>query len=100
MIYFSTLALTIIILRHPVWATHANMELLSVDRFTIKMTISVFAKQVLPESTVNWIFALLRLTIAKTVDGEGSVDKYVKTEDVALTQAFPALFGVFMETVT
>ena len=33
------------------------------------------------------------------MDGEGSVDKYVKTEDVALTQAFPALFGVFMETL-
>jgi len=33
------------------------------------------------------------------VDGEGSVDKYVKTEDVALTQAFPASFGVFMETL-
>lgn len=33
------------------------------------------------------------------MDGEGSVDKYVKTEDVALTQAFTALFGVFMETL-
>ena len=33
------------------------------------------------------------------MDGEGSVDNNVKTEDVALTQAFTALFGVFMETL-
>lgn len=31
------------------------MELHSVDRFTIEMIISVFAKQVLPESTVEWV---------------------------------------------
>ena len=35
------------------------MELLSVDRFTIEMTITVFAKQVLPESTVEWVSLLL-----------------------------------------
>ena len=35
------------------------MELLSVDRFTIEMTINVFAKQVLPESTVEWVSLLL-----------------------------------------
>ena len=45
------------------------------------------------------IFALLRLTVAKTVDGEGSVHKNVRTEDVALTQAFRALFGAFLETL-
>ena len=35
------------------------MELLSVDRFTIKMIISVFAKQVLPESTVERVSLVL-----------------------------------------
>ena len=33
------------------------------------------------------------------MDGEESVRKNVKAEDVALTQAFTALFGVFMETL-
>jgi len=33
------------------------------------------------------------------VDGEGSVHNNVKAEDVALTQAFTGLFGVFMETL-
>ena len=42
--------------RHLAWATLAyNMELLSVDRFTIEMTTSVFAKQVSPENTVEWV---------------------------------------------
>ena len=30
---------------------------------------------------------------------EEEVNKYVKAKDVALTQAFMALFGVFMETL-
>ena len=33
------------------------------------------------------------------MDGEGSVNKYVKAADVALTQAFRESFGVFMETL-
>ena len=33
------------------------------------------------------------------MDGEESVRKNVKAEDVTLTQAFTALFGVFMETL-
>lgn len=46
---------TIFFHRHLAWATLVNTELRSVDRFTIEMIISVFAKQVLLESTVEWV---------------------------------------------
>ena len=46
---------SVFFLRHLAWTTLVNMELLSVDRFTIEMTISVFAKQGLPESTVELV---------------------------------------------
>ena len=49
---------SVFFLRHLAWTTLVNMELLSVDRFTIEMNTSVFAKQVLPESTAELVSSI------------------------------------------